>query len=48
MAYILNDSKQKQSDMKKIVIVDGGPRKNMNTAKLLQRFAEGAKSVGIC
>ena len=32
--------------MKKIVIVDGGPRKGMNTAQLLQRFAEGAKSVG--
>ncbi len=29
--------------MKKIIIIDGGPRKNMNTAKLLQRFAEGAK-----
>ena len=32
--------------MKKIIVIDGGPRKNMNTAKLLQRFAEGAKSVG--
>ncbi|MBQ8362202.1 MAG: flavodoxin family protein [Bacteroidaceae bacterium] len=32
--------------MKKIIIIDGGPRKNMNTAKLLQRSAEGAKSVG--
>ena len=32
--------------MKKIIIIDGGPRKNMNTAKLLQRFAEGAKSAG--
>ena len=32
--------------MKKIVIVDGGPRKGMNTAQLLQRFAEGAMSVG--
>ena len=32
--------------MKKIIIVDGGPRKNMNTAQLLQRFAEGAKSSG--
>lgn len=32
--------------MKKIVIVDGGPRKNMNTAQLLQQVAEGAKSVG--
>lgn len=31
--------------MKKIIIIDGGPRKNMNTAQLLQRFAEGAKSV---
>lgn len=30
--------------MKKIIIIDGGPRKNMSTAKLLQRFAEGAKS----
>ena len=29
--------------MKKIIVIDGGPRKNMNTAKLLQRFAEGAK-----
>ena len=29
--------------MKKIIIIDGGPRKNMNTAKLLQNFAEGAK-----
>ena len=32
--------------MKKIIVIDGGPRKNMNTAKLLQRFAEGAQSVG--
>ena len=32
--------------MKKIIIIDGGPRKSKNTAKLLQRFAEGAKSAG--
>ena len=32
--------------MKRIIIIDGGPRKNMNTAKLLQSFAEGAKSAG--
>lgn len=32
-------------DMKKIVIIDGGPRRNMNTAQMLQKFAEGAKSV---
>ena len=32
--------------MNRIIIIDGGPRKNMNTAKLLQSFAEGAKSAG--
>ena len=32
--------------MKKIVIIDGGPRKNFNTASMLQKFAEGAMSVG--
>ena len=32
--------------MKRIIIIDGGPRKNMNTAELLQSFAEGANSVG--
>ncbi len=34
------------STMKKIMIIDGGPRKNMNTAQMLQKFAEGARSVG--
>lgn len=28
-------------DYEKIIVIDGGPRKNMNTAKLLQRSAEG-------
>lgn len=32
--------------MKKIVIIDGGPRKNFNTAAMLKKFAEGAQSVG--
>ena len=32
--------------MKRIIIIDGGPRKNMNTAELLHSFAEGANSVG--
>ena len=32
--------------MKKIMIIDGGPRKNFNTASMLQKFAEGAASVG--
>ena len=31
--------------MKKIMIIAGGPRKNFNTASMLQKFAEGAKSV---
>ena len=35
-----------QTEMKRIMIIDGGPRRNMNTAQMLQRFAEGAKSVG--
>ena len=30
--------------MKKIVIIDGGPRRNMNTAQMLQKFAEGVNS----
>ena len=31
--------------MRKIMIIDGGPRKNFNTASMLQKFAEGAASV---
>lgn len=31
--------------MKKIIIIDGGPRKTFNTASMLQKFAEGAMSV---
>ncbi len=31
--------------MKKIIIIDGGPRKTFNTASMLQKFAEGARSV---
>ena len=30
---------------KKIMIIDGGPRKNMNTAAMIEAFANGAKSV---
>lgn len=32
--------------MKKIIIVDGGPRTTFNTASMLKKFAEGACSVG--
>ena len=31
--------------MKSVVIIDGGPRKNFNTASMLQKFAEGVMSV---
>ena len=30
--------------MKKIMIIDGGPRKGMNTAQMIEAFIEGAKS----
>ncbi len=32
-------------NMKKIIIIDGGPRKTFNTASMLQKIAEGAASV---
>lgn len=32
--------------MKKIVVIDGGPRKNMNTAAVIRAFADGVGSVG--
>ena len=32
--------------MKKILIIDGGPRKNFNTAAMCEKVAEGARSVG--
>ena len=31
--------------MKKIIIIDGGPRKTFNTASMLKKFAEGVHSV---
>lgn len=34
------------NNMKKIIIIDGGPRKNMNTAAMLEKCAEGARSAG--
>ena len=39
----ISSNKKKQKDMKKIIIIDGGPRRNMNTAQMLQKFAEEAK-----
>jgi multimeric flavodoxin WrbA len=31
---------------KKIMIIDGGPRKNMNTAQMIDKFIDGVKSTG--
>lgn len=31
--------------MKKIIIIDGGPRKTMNTAQMIEAFKQGAESV---
>ena len=33
--------------MKKIMIIDGGPRKHFNTAAMCEKFAEGVRSVGV-
>jgi len=33
--------------MKKIMIIDGGPRKKFNTAAMCEKVAEGARSVGV-
>ena len=46
MALADAQSNKRNSIMKKIMIIDGGPRKNMNTAQMLQKLAEGARSVG--
>ena len=47
MEYLHNKYAKTNSNtiMKKIMIIDGGPRKNFNTASMLQKFAEGASSV---
>ncbi len=43
---LLAQETQNNSKMKKIMIIDGGPRKNMNTAAMLEKVAEGARSAG--
>lgn len=35
------------ANMKKIMIIDGGPRRNMNTAAMVAKFAEGARNAGV-
>lgn len=35
-----------ENNMKKIIVIDGGPRKNMNTAVMCEKFAEGARDGG--
>ena len=47
MAYgvDMTEADKTESKMKRIIIIDGGPRRNMNTAKMLHKFAEGVESV---
>ena len=42
MAYEMNkaSNQNKRQNMKKIIIIDGGPRRNMNTAQMLQKAFE--------
>ena len=35
-----------QSDERRVVVINGGPRKNWNTGQLLQKALEGAQSAG--
>ena len=44
MSFPIIVNQKKKIDMKRIIIIDGGPRKNFNTAAMLQKFAEGASS----
>ena len=46
MAAATRRMNHNKGDMKKIMIIDGGPRRNMNTAGMLQAFAEGVASAG--
>lgn len=47
MTAVNNDINVKtNTKMKKIMMIDGGPRKNMNTARMVEKFAEGAREGG--
>ena len=41
-----NINAKTNTGMKKIMVIDGGPRKNMNTAAMVAKFAEGAREAG--
>ncbi len=46
LGALADDTFNKGKRMKKIMIIDGGPRKNMNTAAMLSKVAEGATQGG--
>ncbi len=46
LGALAQETKNNRGIMKKIIIIDGGPRKNMNTAVMLARVAEGASQAG--
>ena len=43
---VLAKESKNNHNMKKIMIIDGGPRRNMNTAAMVEKFAEGARQGG--
>lgn len=45
LGIFANETKNNHN-MKKIMIIDGGPRRNMNTAAMVEKFAEGARQGG--
>jgi multimeric flavodoxin WrbA len=45
LGIFANETKNNHN-MKKIMIIDGGPRKNMNTAAIVEKFAQGAREAG--
>ena len=42
----IRDMETQNMDKKKILIIQGGGRPHGNTARLVQRFAEGAEAAG--
>lgn len=45
-SLVMQDNDKNDSTMKKILILNGSPRKNGKTASLVKAFTEGAKSAG--
>lgn len=46
LLILLPNPENNKEEMKKIMIIDGGPRKRMNTATMVEAFMKGAQSAG--